>query len=212
MKLSKKNIIHLCVLTGIYLLFVLALTRFKYAYGSELDWGGQHYAIPDYFRKLFYKTGDFFPSFAPNIGCGENIYNLSYYGLYSPLILFSYLLPFVKMSTYIQIVSIIGIIASLWIFYIWMRQKFTDNTAFALSFVFLFSAPLIFHSHRHIMFVNYMPFLLLGFMAIEDYFEGKRKYMVTLWAFFDAHDKLFLCSVGSCGNGSVWRLSLAENK
>ena len=33
------------------------------------------------------------------------------------------------------------------------------------------------------MFVNYMPFLLLGFMAIEDYFEGKRKYMVTLWAF-----------------------------
>ena len=64
-----------------------------------------------------------------------------------------------------------------------MRQKFTDNTAFALSFVFLFSAPLIFHSHRHIMFVNYMPFLLLGFMAIEDYFEGKRKYMVTLWAF-----------------------------
>lgn len=183
MKLSKKNIIHLCVLTGIYLLFVLALTRFKYAYGSELDWGGQHYAIPDYFRKLFYKTGDFFPSFAPNIGCGENIYNLSYYGLYSPIILFSYLLPFVKMSTYIQIVSIIGIIASLWIFYIWMRQKFTDNTAFALSFVFLFSAPLIFHSHRHIMFVNYMPFLLLGFMAIEDYFEGKRKYMVTLWAF-----------------------------
>ena len=94
MKLSKKNIIHLCVLTGIYLLFVLALTRFKYAYGSELDWGGQHYAIPDYFRKLFYKTGDFFPSFAPNIGCGENIYNLSYYGLYSPIILFSYLLPF----------------------------------------------------------------------------------------------------------------------
>ena len=45
MKLSKKNIIHLCVLTGIYLLFVLALTRFKYAYGSELDWGGQHYAL-----------------------------------------------------------------------------------------------------------------------------------------------------------------------
>ena len=37
MKLSKKNIIHLCVLTGIYLLFVLALTRFKYAYGSELS-------------------------------------------------------------------------------------------------------------------------------------------------------------------------------
>lgn len=183
MKLSKRNIFHLCLLTGIYLVFVLLLTRFEYAYGSELDWGGQHYAIPDYFRKLFYKTGDIFPSFAPNIGGGENIYNLSYYGLYSPIIMFSYLLPFVKMSTYIQAVSIIGIIVSVIIFYLWMRKKFTDSAAFALSFVFLFSAPLIFHSHRHIMFVNYMPFLLLGFMAVEDYFEGKRKYMVTLWAF-----------------------------
>ena len=77
MKLSKKNIIHLCVLTGIYLLFVLALTRFKYAYGSELDWGGQHYAIPDYFRKLFYKTGDFFPSFAPNLYT-DSIHNRHY--------------------------------------------------------------------------------------------------------------------------------------
>ena len=61
MKLSKKNIIHLCVLTGIYLLFVLALTRFKYAYGSELDWGGQHYAIPDYSESSFTKQGTFFP-------------------------------------------------------------------------------------------------------------------------------------------------------
>ena len=53
MKLSKKNIIHLCVLTGIYLLFVLALTRFKYAYGSELDWGGQHYATRRFINKSF---------------------------------------------------------------------------------------------------------------------------------------------------------------
>jgi hypothetical protein len=29
---------------------------------------------------------------------------------------------------------------------------------------------------------------------------------------FDAHDKLFLCGVWSCGNGSIWRLPLAENK
>ena len=56
MRLSKKNIIHLCVLTGIYLLFVLALTRFKYAYGSELDWGGQHYAIPVSYTHLTLPT------------------------------------------------------------------------------------------------------------------------------------------------------------
>ena len=113
------------------------------------------------------------------------------------------------MSTYIQIVSIIGIIASLWIFYIWMRRNSQINTAFALSFVF--SAPLIFHSHRHIMFVNYMPFLLLGFMAIEDYFEGKRKYMVTLWAFLMLMTSYFF-AVSGLAAMAVYGVSLAENK
>ena len=61
MKLSKKNIIHLCMLTGIYLLFVLALTRFKYAYGSELDWGGQHYVSLIISESPFTKQGTFFP-------------------------------------------------------------------------------------------------------------------------------------------------------
>ena len=88
---NKRHIVRIGILLGIYVLLVLLLTRFKYAYGSTLDWAGQHYAIPDYFRKLFYETGEFFPSFAPNIGAGENIYYFSYYGLYSPFILFSYL-------------------------------------------------------------------------------------------------------------------------
>ena len=48
--------------------------------------------------QLFYDTKDLFPNFAANLGAGENIYNFSYYGLYSPIILFSYLLPFVQLQ------------------------------------------------------------------------------------------------------------------
>ena len=96
-KFGRINIIHITALTVVYATVVLLITRFEYAYGSNIDWGGQHYAIPDYFRKLFYETGDLFPSFAPNLGAGENMYYFSYYGLYSPVILISYLLPFVKM-------------------------------------------------------------------------------------------------------------------
>ena len=179
-KLLKRGIIYALIST----LIALVLTRFRYVYGSQLDWSAQHFAIPDYFRKLFYDTGEFFPSFAPNIGGGENIYNLSYYGLDSPVILFSYLLPFVPMNIYIQAVSFLGVIASTVIFYYWMTKK-SDNekTAFLLGLIFLFSAPIIFHSHRHIMFTGYMPFLLLSLIAVDDYFEGRKKYKLVLFSF-----------------------------
>ena len=189
MKFNKKHLCRIGILLGIYALMVLMLMRFQYAYGSNLDWNGQHYAIPDYFRKLFYETGKLFPSFAPNIGAGENIYYLSYYGLYSPIILFSYLFPFIKMSTYIQAVSIIGIAVDIVLFYIFISRKFKDNTAFLLSVLFTFSGCLIFHSHRHIMFINYMPFLLLGLMAVEDYFTKGRNIKVTIYSFL-----IILCS------------------
>ena len=42
-------------------------------YGSQDDWASQHYAIPEYFRTLFYSTHELFPSYAPNIGGGESM-------------------------------------------------------------------------------------------------------------------------------------------
>ena len=58
-------------------------------FGAKVDWISQHSVIPDYFRKQFYETGNLFPEFAMNLGGGQNIYNYSYYGLYSPLFLLS---------------------------------------------------------------------------------------------------------------------------
>ncbi len=183
MRLKKKNYIHIAVLTALYLLLVLVLTRFRYAYGSQLDWSAQHFAIPDIFRKQFYKTGELFPSFVFNLGAGENIYNLSYYGLYSPIILLSYLFPFVPMYVYIQIVSILGVCVSIFLFYRWTNGKFGGKTAFVLTVMFEFSSGLTVHSHRHIMFVSYMPFLLLAFNAVDDYFRGKRKFALVIYTF-----------------------------
>ena len=184
MKLKKQNYIHLAVLLAMYFAMVLILTHcFKYAYGSKLDWSAQHFAIPDIFRKQFYETGNLFPSFVFNIGAGENIYNLSYYGLYSPIIMFSYLFPFVPMYIYIQIISILGVCVSILLFYRWMLGKFSSRTAFFITLMFEFSSGLSLHSHRHIMFVSYMPFLLLAFNAVDDYFKGRRKYRLVLYTF-----------------------------
>ena len=183
MRLKKKNYIHIAVLTAMYLIMVLVITRFRYAYGSDLDWAAQHFAIPDTFRREFYKTGDLFPSFIFDLGAGENIYDLAYYGLYSPVILLSYLFPFIPMYIYIQIVSVLGMCVSIFLFYRWVRRKFNDETAFVLTVMFEFSSGLSMHSHRHVMFVSYMPFLILAFGAVDSYFSGKRKYPLVIYTF-----------------------------
>ena len=44
------------------------------------------------------------------------------------------------------------------------------------------ATPLLFHSHRHIMFINYMPFLILGLMGIDLYFDKKKSWLLILIA------------------------------
>ena len=193
----KADIVN-CVILSLIVCFVgLLITRFKYEYGSLVDWETQHYEIPNYFRTYFYETGDFLPDFAFNLGAGQNIYNYSYYGLLSPIILFSYLLPFVSMETYIQIVSFLGVIVSVVLLYIWLRGKYTGKVAFYASFMFTCASPLIFHSHRHIMFVNYMPFLILALIGVDRYYkDNKKKFMLVFNLFLIIMSSYFF-SIGA---------------
>ncbi|MBR6101404.1 MAG: YfhO family protein [Ruminococcus sp.] len=162
---------------------VLAYTHFEYAFGSILDWPSQHYAIPDMMRKLFYDTGELFPSLAPDLGAGENIYAFSYYGLYSPVILFSYLLPFVPMRVYIQVSAAVLCFAGAALFYRFMRKRSGKAVSGALMAAYLLASPVFLHSHRHIMFVSCLPFLILAFEAVDMYFEGRHRWQLTLWSF-----------------------------
>ena len=180
-RLCRKDYIVMLSLAVAVAAAAVGFTHFKYAFGAELDWADQHYAIPDYFRKLFYETGELFPSFAPNIGGGENIYYLSFYGLFSPVILLSYLLPFVSMVTYIQISSAVLCWLGAALFYRFMRRYHGMLRSVLLAVAYLTASPVFFHSHRHIMFVSYLPFLILALEAVDDYFEGKRKWTLPFW-------------------------------
>ena len=140
--------------------------------------------LPDYFRQQFYATGKLFPEFAANLGGGQNIYHFAYYGLYSPLILPSYLLPFVKMSDYIMAVSITGLTASVLLFYYWLKSRKTDTgTAFILSLMFLLAGPMIGQYSGQIMFVDYMPFLCLALIGVDQYFEQEKSGLFTISVF-----------------------------
>ena len=150
-------------------------------FGSRVDWVSQHSVLPDYFRQRFYATGNLFPDIAWNLGGGQNIYNFSYYGLFSPIILFSYLLPFVPMDLYIMISSMAAYGVSAVLFYHWIKKKFSrKNIGFWTAGMFALAGPLIFHSYNQIMFVNYMPFLCLALIGTESYLEKKKKGMLIL--------------------------------
>ena len=111
---------------------------FGKVFGANVDWISQHSVLPEYFRQQFYDTGQLFPEFAANIGGGQNIYNFSYYGLYSPLILPSYFLPFLKMSDYMIAVSLLCLLADVLLFFKLLRQNdVSKGNACLTSLLFL---------------------------------------------------------------------------
>lgn len=169
------------IILSCFLLVVISMFLFRFgSFASEVDWLGQHSVFPDYFRRLFYRTGKLFPSFGANIGGGQNIYNFSYYGLFSPLILPSYLLPFLPMSYYLMGVSALCLLASVLLLYRWLLSRgMGRGLSCAMALIWLFAAPIIYQSHTQWMFVNYMPFLILAFIGIDWYMEKGKPGLMT---------------------------------
>lgn len=179
-----KRYIPYLLLTALTLFFCRMFVGRYGIFGAKVDWFSQHSVLPDYFRQQFYATGKLFPEFAANLGGGQNIYHFAYYGLYSPLILPSYLLPFVKMSDYIMAVSVTGLTASVLLFYYWLKSRKTDTgTAFILSLMFLLAGPMIGQYSGQIMFVDYMPFLCLALIGVDRYFEQEKSGLFTVSVF-----------------------------
>lgn len=182
-KNTNKDINNIFILIIIFLIILFSVVGFNYVNGSQIDWISQHFIFPEYFRTLFYDTKDLFPSFAFNIGAGENIYNMSYYGLFSPIVLLSYLFPFINMINFIEVSMIFVVIISIILMYYFLRGKFDSKTTFFGTLLFLLSGPLIFHTHRHIMFINYIPFLLLSLIGVDKYFDKNKRTLLIISIF-----------------------------
>ncbi len=155
----------------------------NHIFGSKIDWVSQHIVFPDYFRKLFYSTGNLFPNFAMSIGAGQNIYNFSYYGLLNPLILFSYLLPFINMRNYIIIINALLYICFGLSLYYFLKSKISRNSNLVTTLIILMAGPILFHFHKHFMFVDYLPFLVLGLFGTDKYFDSGKKSLIAISTF-----------------------------
>ena len=184
--LNKKDKLNLVIIIITFLIFILIITRFTNYYGSLLDWEAQHIAIPNTIRTLFYQNFNLFPDFILNIGAGQNIYYLSYYGLFNPYILISYFLPFIKMVDFISVIGMLIPIISAILTYIWLRKRYDEKISFMTTILFIFSMSLSFHSHRHIMFINYMPFLILGLFGIDKKYDKNESSLLVISIFLIA--------------------------
>lgn len=165
-----KNIIIIILMN----LFIILITTKTNIFGSTMDFLSQHIIFPEYLRNTFYETGNLIPKLALNLGAGQNIYNIAYYGLLNPIIILSYFFPFIKMIGYIIVINIILLVISNILFYQFIKEKeFNKRTKMIITFLFMFSGPLLFHFHRHFMFINYMPFLILSLIHIDKNKEKK---------------------------------------
>ncbi len=200
---NKTKYIHYgCIILFLLLMMLLPL-GFDSMFGSKTDWIGQHTTFADYFRMLFYNTGDLFPDYAFHIGGGNNIYFFSYYGLLNPLLMLSYLFPFLSMSTYIMILNIILVLVTGILLYDFLlHKKYSNNLSLLVTLIMMSASFLIFHAHRHYMFINYMPFLILALFGIDRYFETKKKglfifsiFMMIMLSYYYSVTGIVVCAL-----------------
>lgn len=189
-KLTKKDYLFLGGVIVFLLLIIGILTRGQYVYGSKVDWVNQHSVLPDYFRQHFYETKKLMPDFAFDLGAGQNIYNFAYYGFLNPITLISYCLPWVSMGTYVMVSSIVVVILSVILFFLWLKLiqatdipgnvRMSDTVIYVTTILFTCASPLLFHSHKQIMYMDYMPFMILCLIGTERFFAENKKGLLII--------------------------------
>lgn len=180
-------------------------------WGSVTDWSCQHFAIPEYLRMRFYETHDFFPDFAMQLGGGQNIYNLAYYGIMNPLYLPAYFMPWMTMATYIQLMSIAVTLISTVMAYYFFKKHFTGAIPLVLAVMFICAGPIVYHSHRHIMFVNYFPFLFGLLFTVRGRDSAKNLLLTAVFTFCIICASFYF-SIGAFAAVGVYMIYLAVER
>lgn len=193
--MEKRDYKNIFILLGIALGSILLIFISGNIFCSNMDFINQHAVLPEYFREYFYTNHKLIPEIFYNLGAGENAFNFSYYGLLSPVILISYLLPFISMRNYIMGSSIIMLLISIFLFYKWIRNSFDSKYTCLLTLIFMLASPIFFHFHRQLMFVNYLPFLLLIFINIDK----DNKFMIIINIFLMIMTSYYFSVVGIVG-------------
>ena len=189
----------LAIITAGLLLLPMGTGNF---FGSLGDWYSQHVAVADSLRQTMLATGRLLPQWI-TLGAGSSTYDFAYYGLLRPDVLIACLMPEVEMKVIIAVYMIFCMIASVLLCYFWLKRSGRPwGIAFAGALLLAFSTSL-YQAHHQIMFVNYLPFLLLALIGV-DRLVSKGKIgllsagllLVILHSFYYA--PVCIVALGSC--------------
>ena len=158
---------------------LIGLKHYNVFFASKIDYINQHVAFLSYFRELFHSSHTIFPSLAFNLGAGENLYNFSYYGLYNPLFIPFYFTSKLNPLYYMQFINILVYISIGVLSYKFFKLETNKKSSLYASVFMLLSSSILFHIHRHYMFICYLPFLLIALILINKYFKNG-KYMLLI--------------------------------
>lgn len=181
-RFTTKDYIYLIVsiISFILLVFLITDSTFLYASSSNIE----YIKYAESFRNLFYNTKELFPDFSLAINNGINLYNLVEYGFLSPITFISYLLPFVSMTNYYILSTIILVIISTILLYRFLHNhKYSSEVCFISSYLFILSTSLTYNSHNNIVLINYMPFLILSLMGVDKIFKDNKSNLLIISLF-----------------------------
>ena len=154
---------------SLILLFIILITAVipdGYVYGSNTDWLSQHVTLAETIRNACLEQHTLLPSWI-GLGGGSNGYQFAYYGFLRPDILIGCLLPQIPMVDIIIGYMTAVYLCSVLLVYIWLKAERISPLLAWLGSILFMTAGCLFHMHRQIMFVNYLPFMLLAFLCIR---------------------------------------------
>lgn len=185
--------LHHALLSAITLLLLLLPLGTGLFFGSEGDWYSQHVGIAESLRQTMLETGSLIPQYI-HLGGGSSIYDVSYYGLLRPDVLFSCLVPELEMKYVIAGYAVLEVVFSVNICYMWLKkQKLSRGFAFAGA-VLLACSTCFYQSHHQIMFVNYMPFLFLALLGVDKLLD-KGSMVLLIFSLFMIYIHSFYYSI-----------------
>ncbi len=152
-----------------------------FGYGS--DWLSQHLPLAETLRSAMLDSGRLLPLYL-HLGGGSSVYDFAYYGLLRPDILLGCLFPQFGMEYLLAGYSLASIVLGTNLLFWWLRRRLRSEPSGARAAAFAAAlyaaATCLFHAHNQLMFVNYLPFLILTLIGIDRMAEqGKGAWLVT---------------------------------
>lgn len=161
-----KKQIYPLALIFLFVILITVIVPEGAVFGSHTDWLSQHAALAETIRGACLEQHTLLPSWI-SLGGGSNGYQFAYYGFLRPDILIGCLLPQVPMIQILTYYMLAVYLVSVLLCYIWLRSENMPPVLTFTGSVLFMTAGCLFHMHRQVMFVNYLPFLFLAFLCVR---------------------------------------------